>query len=312
MKGTIVALGIGGVMLATSAAAETIKVATWNIENLTEGSRTVAELSMMAELVHILDADVIALQEVDGPEAAQLIFDPNEYEFHFSSQNNPQRTGFAIRRGVAFTPNPDFEELDVGDVRSGADLTVMLDGQPLRLLSVHLKSFCHEDHLDNVSPSDNTDCGKLKRQIPILEGWIEERAQKGVPVVVLGDFNRRFNIAGDDMWRELDDGDPDLAKHTEGLTSACLNGQFPEYIDHIVTDARGTALVQSGSFEQILFTIVDPGGQAHLSDHCPIAVVFETDGTIETSDAIAALLDRLDAVQAELREIRDAIAALQE
>jgi hypothetical protein len=56
MKRTIAALGIGGVMLATSAAAETIKVATWNIENRTEGSRTVAELSMMAELVDILDA----------------------------------------------------------------------------------------------------------------------------------------------------------------------------------------------------------------------------------------------------------------
>jgi hypothetical protein len=99
MNRTIAALGIGGVMLATSAAAETIKVATWSIENFTEGSRTVAELSMMAELVDILDADVIALQEVDGPEAAQLIFDPNEYEFYFSSQGNPQRTGFAIRRG---------------------------------------------------------------------------------------------------------------------------------------------------------------------------------------------------------------------
>jgi hypothetical protein len=87
----------------------------------------------------------------------------------------------------------------------------MLDGQPLRLLSVHLKSFCHEDDLDDVSPGDNTHCGRLKQQIPILESWIEERAQAGVPLVVLGDFNRRFNIAGDDMWRELDDGDPDLA-----------------------------------------------------------------------------------------------------
>jgi hypothetical protein len=185
MSRTIAALGIGGVMLATSAAAETIKVATWNIENFTVGSRTVAELSAMADLVDILDADVIAMQEVDGPEAARQIFDPNQYDFHFSSRNYQQRTGFAIRRGLAFTPNPDLEELDVGGVRHGTDLTVMIGGQPLRLLSVHLKSFCHQDDLDNVSPSDNTDCGKLKRQIPILEDWIEERAQEGVPLVVL-------------------------------------------------------------------------------------------------------------------------------
>jgi len=84
----IAAVALAGAMLATSAAADSIKVATWNIENFTVGSRTVAELSAMANLVEILDADVIALQEVDGPAAAQLIFNPNEYVFHFSSRNN--------------------------------------------------------------------------------------------------------------------------------------------------------------------------------------------------------------------------------
>jgi endonuclease/exonuclease/phosphatase family metal-dependent hydrolase len=306
----IAALLLAGVMLAGGAAADTLKVATWNIENLTVGSRTAAELAALRALVDLLDADVIALQEVDGAEAAQQIFDEGEYTFHFSTQDNPQRTGFAIREGVAFTANPDLAELDIGDVRRGAYLTVMIGNQPLRLLSVHLKSFCHQNDLDNVLPTDNTDCGKLKRQIPILEGWIEDRAQEGIPVVVLGDFNRRFNIAGDDMWRELDDGDPDLAKHTEGLMSACLNSQFPDYIDHIVTDVPGTELVQPGSFAQLLFTTVDPGGQANLSDHCPISVVFETIGT--TEDPIAVLLDRIDAVQAELEEIRAGIAALQE
>jgi endonuclease/exonuclease/phosphatase family metal-dependent hydrolase len=162
-------------------------------------------------------------------------------------------------------------------------------------------------------PARSRCCGKLKRQIPILESWIEARAQEGVPLVVLGDFNRRFNIADDDMWRELDDGDPDLAKHTEGLMSTCLNLQFPDYIDHIVTDVQGTALVQSGSFEQVLFTTVDPGGGADLSDHCPIAVVFESEGLMPAAgDAIAELLARLDAVQAELQAIKEGIAALRE
>jgi endonuclease/exonuclease/phosphatase family metal-dependent hydrolase len=119
------------------AAADTLKVATWNIENLTVGSRTAAELAALRRLVDLLDADVIALQEVDGPEAAQQIFDEGDYTFHFSTQDNPQRTGFAIREGVAFTAHPDLAELDIGDVRRGADLTVMIGNQPLRLLSVH-------------------------------------------------------------------------------------------------------------------------------------------------------------------------------
>lgn len=86
--GRIAAIALAGVMLASSAAAEAIRVASWNIENFTVGGRTAAELSALAALVEILDADVVALQEVDGPEAAQQIFDPTEYDFHFSSRNH--------------------------------------------------------------------------------------------------------------------------------------------------------------------------------------------------------------------------------
>jgi hypothetical protein len=57
---------------------------------------------------------------------------------------------------------------------------------------------------------------------------------------------------------------------------------------------------------------VDPGSQAQLSDHCPIVVVFEINGASEPSDAITVLLDRLDAVQAELEDIRAGTAALRE
>jgi hypothetical protein len=70
-----------------------------------------------------------------------------------------------------------------------------------------------------------------------------------------------------------------------------------------VTDTRGTALARPGSFEQVLFTAV--GGGDELSDHCPIAVVFEPDGAVVVSDPITDLLNRLDAVQAELQAIRD-------
>ena len=40
------------------------------------------------------------------------------------------------------------------------------------------------------------------------------------------------------MWADLDDADPDLTKHIDGLTSARPNFRFPDYIDHIVTDTR--------------------------------------------------------------------------
>jgi hypothetical protein len=49
-----------------------------------------------------------------------------------------------------------------------------------------------------------------------------------------------------------------------------------------------------------------------VSDHCPIAVVFESDEPVEPADAMAVLLDRLVAVQTKLEDIRAGVAALRE
>ena len=75
------------------------------------------------------------------------------------------------------------------------------------------------------------------------------------------------------MWREIDDGIPpnaDLKKHTEGLMSACLDFRFPDYIDHIITDVRATALVKPGSFEQVLLARSIP----RAKPTCPTTVRF--------------------------------------
>ena len=80
-----------------------LKLTTWNIEWLDEDlnsgpvPRTQADYDRLARYVDRLDADVVALQEVDGPDAAARIFDPNEYDFFFEPGNNAQRVGFAVR-----------------------------------------------------------------------------------------------------------------------------------------------------------------------------------------------------------------------
>ncbi|WP_159820262.1 hypothetical protein [Colwellia sp. 20A7] len=53
---------------------------------------------------------------------------------------------------------------------------------------------------------------KLSNQVQPLEAWIDARATEGIPFIVLGDFNRRFNrdielgyseYAG--LWQAIDD-----------------------------------------------------------------------------------------------------------
>ena len=263
-----------------------------------------------------LNADVVALQEVDGEAAAAEVFDVSEYDFFFSSRNNTQLTGFAVRKTLDVVQNPDFEGLNVtGGLRHGTDITVTVEEQPIRFLSVHLKSGCFDRDLESASP--NSDCGKLNRQIPELESWIDTRAEEMVPFVVFGDFNRRFDASGDTFWPEIDDGDPenaDLLRVNEGETSSCWQGQYPMYIDHLVFDSLSSEWIVDDSFEQILYNEPFSSNserarlQRELSDHCPLAVNLELKDGPEPEPRVgfeAEVLKSLEQIEELLEEIRE-------
>lgn len=295
-------------------AADTVKIATWNIENLRAevnqgpNPRGPADFARLRQVAPRLDADIIALQEVDGPNAAARVFDPSKYEFFFSRRAHPQRTGFAVRKTLRVEQHPDVTTLNVtGGLRHGTDITVSVGDTALRLLSVHLKSGCFDRPLDDATDA----CEKLNRQVPQLEAWIDARAAEGIPFMVLGDWNRRFDVPGDTFWPEIDDGEPanaDLTRITEGRTSACWGGEFPLYIDHIAFDKRASRFVVAGSFEQILFE-EDIALKPKLSDHCPLAVSLEVSETPRPM-LREELLRRIEAIAQELTRLRQLVESL--
>lgn len=278
-----------------------LKIATWNIENLRADSNK--DFRQLQDYAELLDADVVALQEVDGEEAAKKVFAEDDYQFFFSDRNNPQRTGFAVRKGIPVQQNPDYEELDVGGVRYGTDITVQTGSKPIRMLSVHLKSGCFEKSLTG---SVRGGCIKLQKQLPLLEKWIDTRAENETPFVVMGDFNRRFNQINDDFWQEIDDGEPanaDLVKVTENRQSTCFNGQYPEYIDHIVLDQQTSQWWDKSSFQQLNYG-QPRSRQPYLSDHCAIAVSLEmpTSQTPNSADVLKRINQAIDQLQ-EIKSI---------
>ena len=268
-----------------SSPASNITLASWNMEHLAErnGSgcrpRTDADYAAMRAYVEALAADVIAFQEVESRAAAERVFDPSRYTVEIEQRVgtgrkgecggadragltvNAQRTGFAIRKGLAFDRQPDFTDVQVGnpDLRSGVDVIVRpARGTPIRLLSVHLKAGC--------SAGDRNDaCPVLFQQVPAMERWIDARASEGLRFAVLGDFNRRLVMPGDSVWAEWDDGVPtnaDLAR-SSGDQSARCNPRYKDFIDYIVLDRRATA--DRLDFEEQTFT-----GEP-LSDHCAVS-----------------------------------------
>jgi endonuclease/exonuclease/phosphatase family metal-dependent hydrolase len=256
---------------------ERLRLATWNVEWLsgTVGSgavpRTVADYARLRDHALRLDADVIALQEVENRAAVARLLNPDEYQVLLSEGGREQRIALAYRRSVRVTDHREFAALDVGDVRPGLDVTVALGQRSLRLLVVHLKARCPSQPLESGRP-----CATLARQLPILESWIDARAREGVPFAVLGDFNRRFFATADEpFWRDIDDADPaeaDLWSPTEGVKAGC-NQRYPDFVDHIVLSRTARALMVPGSFSELLY---DRRDSATLSDHCPLVLTLST------------------------------------
>jgi exonuclease III len=264
------------------ASAEPLVIASWNVEHLRDQNgegpvpRQDADYARLAGYAAALGADVIALQEIENEAAARRVFAAGEYQLFIEERSNAQRTGFAVKTGLAAVNNGDFAALALdGSVRRGVDITVTVAGQPIRLLSVHLKSGCFDAPLS----TPGNDCEKLLRQVPLLEGWIDQRTQEGVPFAILGDWNRRFDAEpGQEFWREIDDGLPaplDLLRVTEGVEAHCPSAPgFDEFIDHIVLDEQAARWMVDGSFLQFPYRPEDAAFFARLSDHCPIRIAL--------------------------------------
>ena len=277
---------------------EWIRIATWNLNRLhwrTGGAlwrgaaaRSEDDYETLARYARGLNADVVALQEVNGPRAAARVFPPRDYAFYFSGRYDSRYddiyNGFAVRKGrFDGVEKRDYDALGLEpgaryQLRWGVDLTVRRNGQSLRLLNVHLKSRCFAKSLR--SPRDRH-CRKLSRQVELLEPWIDARWREGVPFVVLGDFNRALDRHGprDHLWEAIDDGDPpglELHRLPAGQEPACWRGTSRYHrhpIDFFVFGARAWRQVDRASFRQVVWTDRDADARRGLpSDHCPIAV----------------------------------------
>jgi endonuclease/exonuclease/phosphatase family metal-dependent hydrolase len=226
---------------------------------------------MLARYAAELNADVIAIQEVDGPAIAARIFPPDRYLIHMTGDDVVQRVGLVIRRGIDFTPNPDVTALDLphSGLRSGADVTLHLAGTTLRVLAVHLKTGCHYSPLLH---SSRPACRELAEQISPLVAWMAERRAEGTAFIIMGDFNRWMDDHDgrpEPMWSALRHAAP-LVRATQGFASPCWGGEH--FIDHIIAGDAAADWLERNTLHVLVFQETGAAWKERLSDHCAVSV----------------------------------------
>jgi endonuclease/exonuclease/phosphatase family metal-dependent hydrolase len=269
-------LFIAIVLLATCASAAELKLATWNLEWLTARDHDLPQdahpkrpedIDLLQHYAIELNADVIAIQEVDGAAIAARVFPPDRYSIHMSRDRVVQRVGIVVRRGIHYDVNPDLTSLDVDPthaLRSGVDITLDLQ-PPLRVLAVHLKTGCFDYRLTGRM---GRNCTELSEQLPPLQDWIRARQAEGIAFAVVGDFNRHMD-GHDQFWAALSGSAP-LIRATEGHASPCWGGE--SFIDHIILGGAARDWLEPDTLRVMTYRETGEEWKERLSDHCPLSV----------------------------------------
>ena len=282
-------------------AAAPLRLATWNIANFwhVEGEhlrpaanggpgliRSGADYDAIRGVIEELDADVIGLQEIASPDSAHALFPAAEWDLVFSrrfedeiaqdpgkldsDQTRDIYEALVVRRDAATVVGTERIELDIlhedgRPVREGTAALLDANGFRFWAVALHLKSGCFTDN----DLTQRSDCRTLARQIPVLEDWIDAKSALGLPVVLLGDFNRRLDRGVDVVREDLDDNDPvDLFKvpHRQDLVCTAFNSAPTTSIDYVIVNEALWDLVRVPDIPKL--DVADP----QISDHCPVFV----------------------------------------
>jgi endonuclease/exonuclease/phosphatase family metal-dependent hydrolase len=263
-RGLVSAIAVLWVSFCPQLSADTgLVLASWNMEHLAAAdgagcrARLEADYTALRAVARRLDADIIALQEVENAAAVGRVFDASRYDIVVSPRpearlgdcrgtrgqtRTAQRTAFAINRarlarlGLGWRELPPFEKIGVDARRWGTRIWVAPlspvgeSEEGLELMSLHLKSGCAWGRLD-TRDQRRAACRTLRRQRGILEQWIDARATADTPFVLMGDFNRQLDQPNDDFWRDIDDGEVCNWRADQGFGRVCLPGSHTDDAD---------------------------------------------------------------------------------
>ncbi|MAD88449.1 MAG: endonuclease [Pseudoalteromonas sp.] len=276
-----------------------LAVATWNIEHLAENNgqgckaRSEADYKKLKAYASNLNADIVALQEVESAKAVARVFPEKEWQIIISDRpdsqtytcresgltSTQQKVAFVVRNSVKIDSVEQLKAIAAprAGLRQGIKLTIQHEDEKLHIVNLHLKSGCFvDDYLD----SDKESCAVLSQQIKILDNYLESQQLNQENWIVLGDFNHRLANPNNRFRKDLfhspglfgDKSFPNnqLQNLTDGKTGC--HPKYPAPIDHIFVSSALSTKYNSESLKFHYFDNMNIDDM--LSDHCASSAHF--------------------------------------
>ncbi len=295
--------------LSTTVWAREFSLATWHMNHLAKNynqggnARSKDEFAYLKAVGKQLNADIVALQEVDGEVAARRVL-PG-YNMYFSSRRDRRRVGFAVRRSAfdVIVHHEDFKSISMNNaLPRGVDLSVIVSNTEIRILNIDMIRGCEDKDIKRQT----RECSRLRKQWRFLAEWIYQRIEEGVAFAVVGDFGKSFKIDDDQSAWQMLHGEEvplgSLVRVTQAQQNTCWGGETNYFLNHILLNKKAADFVVPKSFGQVSYDGSSIERQK-ISEHCPMmvrldlpasAVVYKNvaketgEATIAASDVAAA------------------------
>jgi endonuclease/exonuclease/phosphatase family metal-dependent hydrolase len=265
------------ILLTSCGSNNEITIGTFNIAWLGDGlddkePRTKDDIRNINQVITAINADILALQEIENSKAIQNIVDTTKYNIFISSYPKEQKTALIISKKIQVLNTYQLDAISLGneDLRPGLVAYCKHNGYDFFVGSFHFKS---TSRYDDTPFKKSRSFDIRKEQSLILVDEIKKLIldKKDEDVILLGDFNDNPSKNNSNITA-LENDEFDF------LTSDMMSCKYSIWksIDHIIVSKPIKNKVVASTLAMIdINTMFDENEAKKVSDHCPIIVKID-------------------------------------
>ncbi len=254
-----------------------ITVGTFNIAWLGDGiddktPRTKEDIENIRTVINTLEADILALQEIENSKAIGSIVDTNKYTIITATYPKEQKTALIINKNIEIIETYQLDAISLGnrDLRPGIVAYCRTNGFDFFVGSFHFKS---TSRYDDTPYKKSRSFDMRQEQSAILLDEIKKLIdiKKDKDIILLGDFNDNPSKKNSNITA-LENDEFDF------LTSDMMSCKYSIWksIDHIIVSQSMKSRAKNSSLSMIDINTMFPEEEAkNVSDHCPVIIKFD-------------------------------------